>query len=141
MREAKGEHMKIIARFTLLLAALAVLHAFNGAAASTSAPVPVPDTVTMVDLGATSCIPCKMMAPIVEELAAEYRGKAAIIFIDVWQNPDEAKKFKVSMIPTQIFFDRTGNEIYRHSGFLDKKTIMAQLAQMGVAQPASGSGK
>jgi thioredoxin 1 len=45
------------------------------------------------------------------------------------------------MIPTQIFFDRAGNEVYRHSGFMDKKAIVAQLAQMGVAQPASGSGK
>lgn len=132
--------MKTLVRFTLLLAALVVLHTSDGTAASTSAPVPVPDTVTMVDLGATACIPCKMMAPIIEELALEYRGKAAIIFIDVWQNPDEAKKFKVSMIPTQVFFDRAGNEIYRHSGFLDKKTIVAQLAQMGVAQPSGGGG-
>ncbi|MCX5875550.1 MAG: thioredoxin family protein [Deltaproteobacteria bacterium] len=133
--------MKTIVRCALLLIALVVLHASIGTAASPSAPVPVPDTVTMVDLGATACIPCKMMAPIIEELAAEYRGKAAIIFIDVWKNPDEAKKFKVSMIPTQIFFDRAGNEIYRHSGFMDKKTIIAQLAQMGVAQPDAGSGK
>ena len=130
--------MKTIVRFALLLAALVILHTSDGRAASTPVPVPVPDTVTMVDLGATSCIPCKMMAPIIEELAAEYRGKAAIIFIDVWKNPDEGKKFKVSMIPTQIFFDRTGNEVYRHSGFLDKNTIMAQLAKMGVAQPAGG---
>ena len=133
--------MKTIARFALLLAALVVLHTSIGTAASTPSPVPVPDTVTMVDLGATSCIPCKMMAPIIEELEAEYRGKAAIIFIDVWKNPDEGKKFKVSMIPTQIFFDRAGNEVYRHSGFMDKKTIVAQLAQMGIAQPGGGSGK
>ena len=131
--------MKTIIRFALLLAALVVLHTSDGTAASP--PVPVPDTVTMVDLGATSCIPCKMMAPIIEELEAEYRGKAAIIFIDVWKNPDEGKKFKVSMIPTQIFFDRAGNEVYRHSGFLDKNTIMAQLAKMGVSQPGAGGGK
>jgi len=130
--------MKTLVRFALLLAALVILHTSDGRAASPPVPVPVKDMVTMVDLGATSCIPCKMMAPIIEELAAEYRGKAAIIFVDVWQNPDEAKKFKVSIIPTQIFFDRTGNEVYRHSGFLDKNTIMAQLAKMGVAQPAGG---
>lgn len=133
--------MKTLVRFILLLAILAVLHTSDSLAANPAVSVPVKDTVTMVDLGATACIPCKMMAPIIEELAVEYRGKAAIIFIDVWQNPDEAKKFKVSMIPTQIFFDRSGNEIYRHSGFMDKKTIVAQLAQMGVAQPAAGSGK
>ena len=133
--------MKTLVRFALLLAALVILHTSEGRAASPPVPVPVKDMVTMVDLGATSCIPCKMMAPIIEELAAEYRGKAAILFVDVWQNPDEAKKFKVSMIPTQIFFDRAGNEIYRHSGFLDKNTIVAQLAQMGVARPGAGVGK
>ena len=133
--------MKTIVRFVLLLAAMVVLHTSDGRAASPSAPVPVKDTVTMVDLGARSCIPCKMMAPILEGLKAEYRGKAAILFIDVWQNPDQAKKFKVSMIPTQIFFDRGGHEIYRHSGFMDKKTIVSQLSQMGVAQPAPGTGK
>lgn len=133
--------MKTLVRFALLLAALIILHPSDGRAASQPVPVPVKDMVTMVDLGATSCIPCKMMAPIIEELAAEYRGKAAILFVDVWQNPDEAKKFKVSIIPTQIFFDRAGNEIYRHSGFLDKNTIVAQLAQMGVARPGAGSGK
>ncbi|MFH1019587.1 MAG: thioredoxin family protein [Pseudomonadota bacterium] len=133
--------MKTIIRFALLLAILVVLHTSDGMAASPSVVVPAKNMVTMVDLGAKTCIPCKMMAPILEELAAEYRGKAAIIFIDVWQNPDEGNKFKVSMIPTQIFFDRSGNEVYRHSGFMDKKTIVAQLAQMGVAQPAAGSGK
>jgi len=103
--------------------------------------VVAPEERTLVDLGANACIPCKMMAPILTELEADYRGKAAIIFIDVWQNQDAGKRFKVSMIPTQIFFDRNGKEVYRHSGFMDKKTIMAQLAKMGVAQPPSASGK
>ena len=76
--------MKTLVRFALLLAALVILHTSDGRAASQ--PVPVKDMVTMVDLGATSCIPCKMMAPIIEELAAEYRGKAAILFVDVCQN-------------------------------------------------------
>ena len=130
--------MKTMLRFTLLLAALAILPASIGLAGPS---VPVPNMVTMVDLGATSCIPCKMMAPILTELEAEYRGKAAIIFIDVWQNPDEGKKFKVNMIPTQIFFDRAGNEVFRHIGFMDKKSIVDQLAKMGVAQPATAGGK
>jgi thioredoxin 1 len=137
----QGEFMKTIVRFTLLLAALLVLNTSAGWAASPAAPVPVPNMVTMVDLGANSCIPCKMMAPILEELKLKYRGKAAIIFIDVWQNPEESQKFKVSLIPTQIFFDRTGKEVYRHSGFMDKKAIVAQLAKMGVAEPGPGSGK
>ena len=46
-------------------------------------PSPARGRVTMIDLGATECIPCKMMAPIIEELKAEYAGKAEIVFIDV----------------------------------------------------------
>ena len=119
--------MKTFGRFTLLLAAIVILHASDSRAEITA---PVPGMVTMVDLGAHSCIPCKMMAPIMEELEKEYKGKAAIIFIDVWQNEDEGKRFAVSMIPTQIFFDRSGKEVYRHSGFLEKKAIIDRLETM-----------
>jgi thioredoxin 1 len=89
--------------------------------------------VTMIDLGATECIPCKMMAPILEELEKEYEGRADIIFIDVWKAPDQAKKFGIRAIPTQIFFDIEGREFYRHTGFMDKKSIVDILSRMGVS--------
>ncbi|NSW84996.1 MAG: thioredoxin family protein [Syntrophobacteraceae bacterium] len=88
--------------------------------------------VTMVDVGADKCIPCKMMAPILDELKEEYKGKAAIVFIDVWKNQDQAPRFKIRAIPTQIFYDRDGNEVSRHVGFMDKKSIVAMLEQLGV---------
>jgi len=94
--------------------------------------VPVKDTVTMVDIGAKKCIPCKMMAPIMEELEKEYKERAAIIFIDVWENPDQAKKFGIRSIPTQIFYDKAGKEVWRHVGFLDKTSIVAMLEKLGV---------
>ena len=97
--------------------------------------IPIKDIVTMVDLGAKTCIPCKMMAPILTKLEKEYKGRAAIIFIDVWEHQDQAKKFRVSAIPTQIFYDKDGREIYRHQGFLDEEAIVTQLAKMGVAAP------
>ncbi len=87
----------------------------------------------MIDLGATECIPCKMMAPIMEELEKEYAGKADIIFIDVWKNPDQAKKYGIRAIPTQIFFDAEGREAFRHEGFMDKKSIVQKLAKLGVS--------
>lgn len=103
---------------------------------STSQPeIPIKDMVTMVDLGAKTCIPCKMMAPILIKLEKEYKGRAAIIFIDVWEHQDQAKKFRVSAIPTQIFYDKDGREIYRHQGFLDEEAIVTQLAKMGVTAP------
>ena len=88
--------------------------------------------VTMVDLGAKKCIPCKMMAPILEELQTEYRQRAAIIFIDVWENPEAAPRFSVRTIPTQIFYDAQGKEVTRHEGFLDKPSIIAMLTKLGV---------
>ena len=94
--------------------------------------VPVKGMVTMIDLGAKKCIPCKMMAPIMEKMEKVYRGKAAIVFIDVWENREQAGRFRISSIPTQIFFDPEGKEVYRHVGFMDEEAIIAYLKIMGV---------
>ena len=94
--------------------------------------VPAPGMVTMVDLGAKECIPCKMMAPIMEELEKEYHGRAAVIFIDVWKNPEAGPKFGIRAIPTQIFYDAQGKEITRHEGFLDKQSIVSMFTKLGV---------
>lgn len=94
--------------------------------------VPIPGMVTMVDLGAKKCIPCKMMAPIMEELEKEYKDRAAIIFIDVWENPDAGQKYSIRAIPTQIFYDTKGKEVLRHEGFLDKASIISELTKLGV---------
>src|SRR5210317_2636337 len=76
------------------------------------------DLPKLLDLGATACIPCKKMAPILEELEKEMTGRLEVEFIDVWKNPNEAPKYKVEIIPTQIFFDAKGKELWRHVGFL-----------------------
>jgi len=94
--------------------------------------VPVKGMVTMVDLGAHKCIPCKMMAPIIEKLKEEYKGKAAILFIDVWEHREEAPKYGIRAIPTQIFYAKSGEEVYRHEGFMNKESIVAELQKLGV---------
>ena len=88
--------------------------------------------VTMIDLGAKTCIPCKMMVPILEKMEKNYKGKAAIIFIDVLKNRDQAERFGIRAIPTQIFFDQRAKEVYRHVGFMSEKAIVNQLKKMGV---------
>jgi thioredoxin 1 len=99
----------------------------------TSAPAsqPAEPLPSMVDLGAHECIACKEMAPILKELRAEYAGRADIIFIDVWKNPSAKKLYGIRSIPTQIFFDRDGEEVWRHEGFLAKDKIVAKLAELG----------
>lgn len=94
--------------------------------------IPVKGMVTMVDLGAASCIPCKMMAPILEKLEKRYKGKAAILFIDLRHQREAARHFGVRAIPTQIFYDRNGREIYRHEGFMSEEQIVRQLSLLGV---------
>lgn len=120
----------------MVLTAVLSLVGLSFAAGDSPVPaqVPVKDKVTMVDIGAKKCIPCKMMAPIMEELEKEYgeTGKAAIIFIDVWENQDQGKRFGIRAIPTQIFYDKSGKEVYRHEGFLEKKAIVERLESMGV---------
>ncbi|HKL00538.1 MAG TPA: thioredoxin family protein [Desulfotignum sp.] len=98
--------------------------------------LPVKGMVTMIDLGATKCIPCKMMAPILEKLETAYRDRAVIAFIDVWQHREQAPRFGIRAIPTQVFFDVEGKEVYRHQGFMDEKSIVEQLTRMGVEKPA-----
>lgn len=86
----------------------------------------------VIDLGARTCIPCKKMAPILEALAKEYRGKASVLFIDVHEDKAAAERFRVQMIPTQIFFNGKGQEVKRHIGFLDRPDIIKDLQAAGL---------
>ncbi len=111
---------------------------FAGDAPPVATPrVPTPGMVTMVDLGAKKCIPCKMMAPILKELQEEYAGRASVIFIDVWERREQAKRFGIRGIPTQIFYDKSGREVGRHVGFLDKKSILAKFEELGMPKEAA----
>jgi thioredoxin 1 len=115
-----------------LICAVILLLSIAGMAAATAAEVPVKGMVTVIDLGAKKCIPCKMMAPILEKLEKEYAGRAAIVFLDVWEDQGPAKRFGIRTIPTQIFFDKDGKEVYRHVGFLSEEEIVRRLKDMGV---------
>lgn len=86
----------------------------------------------LIDLGARTCIPCKRMAPILEALAGDYRGKAEILFIDVREDAAAARKFGVQMIPTQIFFDAKGREVKRHIGEMKRQEIIQELKTAGL---------
>ena len=86
----------------------------------------------LVDVGAKTCIPCKLMAPILEELKTEYAGRLQVDFLDVSINPDYAGQYGVTIIPTQIFFDASGKELFRHEGFYSKEDILAKWKEHGV---------
>lgn len=117
---------------TALLMCAATADAGQAQNAEAIPPVPTPGMVTMVDLGANKCIPCKMMAPVIEELKKEYAGRASIVFIDVWERREQAQRFGIRGIPTQIFYDKNGKEAGRHVGYFDKKSIVQIFEQLGV---------
>ncbi len=99
---------------------------------SQSAPVATAKLPRLLDLGAGKCIPCKMMFPVLDALKKEYAGKLNVEFIDVWVNPDAAKPYGIEVIPTQIFFDATGKELFRHEGFFAGENILAKWKELGV---------
>lgn len=88
----------------------------------------------LIDLGAHQCIPCKMMAPILEELKRECAGKLEVEFIDVWQKEHARKgeEYGIKVIPTQIFLSADGKELWRHEGYISKEGILEKWAELGV---------
>lgn len=109
---------------------------------------------TMIDFGATSCIPCKEMAPILAELNGELEGRAIIKFVDVWKNKSASDSVIIDLIPTQFFWnadgspyipsqaeargfalysDDTGAHILTaHEGAMSKEEILFSLEEMGM---------
>jgi len=86
----------------------------------------------LLDLGAGKCIPCKLMAPILEDLKEDYAGRMEVEFIDVWEKQDAGKQYGIEIIPTQIFYDANGKELFRHVGFFGKEDILAKWEELGV---------
>jgi thioredoxin 1 len=86
----------------------------------------------LLDFGAGTCIPCKKMAPILQELTEEYKGRVVIKIIEVYQERELTKANGIRLIPTQIFFDAKNQEVYRHIGFMDKEQIKNVFKTMGV---------
>lgn len=124
--------MTAVAAFCLALGLSWTGPGLGPASAQDFSHVPAKGMVTMVDLGADQCVPCKMMAPILTRLQQEYKGRATIVFIDVWKFKEPIQRFGIRAIPTQIFFDAEGKEVSRHVGFMSEKDIVAQLDKMGV---------
>ncbi len=117
----------------VVLAATAVISTPATSGARDNHPVSAAKSFPLlIDFGATQCIPCKMMAPILEEIKKEYVDSLKVEFIDVWKNPDAGQKYRIRGIPTQIFYDASGKELYRHMGFMSKQDILAVWKKLGV---------
>ncbi|MCF8127297.1 MAG: thioredoxin family protein [Deltaproteobacteria bacterium] len=87
---------------------------------------------TLAEFGASGCIPCDMMQPILENLRKKYPGKLSVIFIHVKENQMLAARFGIRAIPVQVFYDGKGKEVFRHQGFYAEAEVLKQLKKMGV---------
>jgi thioredoxin 1 len=87
---------------------------------------------SIVDFGADGCRPCDMMAPILATLKKKYAGKANVEFVHVRKEQILAARYGIQSIPVQVFFDKNGKEVFRHSGFFPQNEIEKKLAEMGV---------
>jgi thioredoxin 1 len=86
----------------------------------------------LLDFGRGVCIPCKKMAPILQELSEEYKGRVIVRIIEIDREKELTQVNRIRLIPTQIFFDSKNKEVFRHEGFMDKEAIKKIFQQMGV---------
>ena len=87
---------------------------------------------SIVDFGATGCRPCDMMAPILVDLKKRYEGKLNVLFVHVRTEQILAARYGIQGIPVQVFFDKEGKEVFRHTGFFPQDEIEKKLKAMGV---------
>jgi len=85
----------------------------------------------MLDFGRGWCKPCKAMAPDLEALHTELAGKVLVRFNDLEKEPDLAREHKIQMMPTQVYLDRKGQEVFRHTGYASKADMLAKMKELG----------
>jgi thiol-disulfide isomerase/thioredoxin len=87
---------------------------------------------SMVEFGATGCVPCDMMQPILDKLQKDYPQKLNVVFIHVGEEQVLASRYGIRSIPVQVFYDAQGKEVFRHTGFLAETEVTKQLVKLGV---------
>ena len=120
--------MKIIAMLLLMI----LISSFCFAEETANDSIVNQPKITFLELGSLTCIPCKQMKKVLESVSEKYGDQIEIIFHDVKKEKDIAKKFKVRMIPTQVFLDADGKEIHRHIGFYPEAQIDEFLQKQGL---------
>lgn len=91
--------------------------------------------IEFVELGSVNCIPCKKMVPVMKSIEEKYKGIVKVTFHDVWKETKKMEEYGIDLIPTQVFKDANGKEIFRHQGFFAEEEIDKFLQTQGVNIP------
>ena len=92
-----------------------------------------------VDLGTTTCAPCRVMLGVMSELEQRYPGAMIVEFVNVNDRPDDARRYGVEIIPTQIFYSPDGRELFRHVGVFRTEEVVAKWAELGFRMTPTAS--
>jgi len=84
---------------------------------------------SLIDFGATGCGPCDMMTPILDKLKKKYQEKLNVLFVHVQEEKILSARYGIRSIPVQVFFDKNGTEVFRHTGFFPEAELEKKLAQ------------
>lgn len=117
---------------TLLLLLFIAISVYCFAEETVQDTTKIKPKITFLELGSTTCIPCKQMEKVLESVREKYGDQIDVIFYDVKKEKEISKKYKVKMIPTQVFLDENGNEIHRHVGFYPEEKIDEFLKEQGL---------
>lgn len=90
--------------------------------------------ITFLELGAESCHACVAMIPVMDSIRAKYGEQIDVIFIDLFKNYSYVEKYKIEVMPTQIFLDSNEIEIHRHEGFYSEDSIHIFLKSLGLTK-------
>lgn len=140
IKKSNQNIIRVLIVIVLAAAIGVILYAKNSSRNNAQIPIPEQSSSALpklVDLGATKCVPCKMMAPILEELKKDFAGRMDVVFIDVWENANAGQSFGIKIIPTQIFFAPDGKELFRHEGFYSREDILSKWKDLGYDFSAS----
>lgn len=93
--------------------------------ASIAKTAAVKHSITFLEIGSLSCAPCRMMVPVMKEIEEHYKDRVVVVFYDISGTMGSliAEKYRVRMIPTQVFLDDKGKEFFRHTGFYPASEI------------------
>lgn len=117
---------------TLLLLLFIAISVYCFAEETVQDTTKIKPKITFLELGSTTCIPCKQMEKVLESVREKYGDQIDVIFYDVKNEKEITKKYKIKMIPTQVFLDENGNEIHRHVGFYPEEKIDEFLKEQGL---------